>query len=141
MGDGAGGHVVERSRQPALPHRHGDVRQRGSNCWLRHARLLTADLHGFTHFLQEGGGPIVNDARHIGRNQKKETKLKRKEKCQNQRKMRKEETEIKVRYSDTFTGNNTKKKNAKRKMKRKMQTGKHKIIQHLRQKGGRHRVR
>jgi hypothetical protein len=33
--------------------------------------------------------------------------------------MRKEETEIKVRYSDTFTGNNTKKKNAKRKMKRK----------------------
>ena len=68
MGDGAGGHVVERSRQPALPHRHGDVRQRGSNCWLRHARLLTADLHGFTHFLQEGGGPIVNDARHIGRN-------------------------------------------------------------------------
>jgi hypothetical protein len=48
--------------------------------------------------------------------------------------MRKEETEIKVRYSDTFTGNNTKKKNSKRKMKRKMQTGKHKIIQHLRQK-------
>jgi len=53
---------------------------------------------------------------------------KSKEKCE------KEETEIKVRYSDTFTGNNTKKQNSKRKMKRKMQTGKHKIIQHLRQK-------
>jgi hypothetical protein len=52
--------------------------------------------------------------------QKKITKLKRKEKCQNQRKMRKEETEIKVRYSDTFTGDNTKKKNSKRKMERKM---------------------
>jgi len=46
----------------------------------------------------------------------------------------KNKTEIKVRYSNTFTGNNTKKQNSKRKMKRKMQTGKHKIIQHLRQK-------
>ena len=46
--------------------------------------------------------------------------------------MRKEETEIKVRYSDTFTGDNTKKKNSKRKMERKMQNNK--IIQHLRQK-------
>ena len=48
--------------------------------------------------------------------------------------MRKRETEIKVRYSDTSTGNNTKKQNSKRKMKRKMQNCKHKIIQHLRQK-------
>jgi hypothetical protein len=53
--------------------------------------------------------------RHIESNQKKETKLKRKEKCQNQRKMRKEETEIKVRHSDTFTGNNKRKKNSKEK--------------------------
>jgi hypothetical protein len=44
--------------------------------------------------------------RHDCWKQKKITKLKRKEKCQNQRKMRKRETEIKVRYSDTFTGNN-----------------------------------
>ena len=32
---------------------------------------------------------------------------------------KKEETEIKVRYSDTFTGDNTKKKKSKRKMERK----------------------
>ncbi len=48
--------------------------------------------------------------------------------------MRKRETEIKVRYSDTSTGNNTKKKNSKRKIKEKCKNGKHKIIQHLRQK-------
>jgi hypothetical protein len=32
--------------------------------------------------------------------------------------MRKEETEIKVRYSDTFTGNNKRKKNSKEKQKK-----------------------
>ena len=67
-------------------------------------------------------------------NQKKETKLKRKEKCQNQRKMRKEETEIKVRYSDTFTGNNTKKKNSKEKQRKNANMVSIKSIQHLRQK-------
>ena len=46
--------------------------------------------------------------------------------------MRKEETEIKVRYSDTFTGDNTKKKEFKKKNGKK--NAKHKIIQHLRQK-------
>ena len=55
--------------------------------------------------------------------------------------MRRRETEIKVRYSDTFTGNNTKKQNSKRKMKRKMQNGKHRINPTSQTKGGRHRVR
>jgi hypothetical protein len=45
--------------------------------------------------------------------------------------MRKEETEIKVRYSDTFTGDNTKKEFKKKNGKK---NAKHKIIQHLRQK-------
>jgi hypothetical protein len=51
-----------------------------------------------------------------------------------QKKNAKKKTEIKVRYSDTSTGTNTKKQNSKRKTKEKCKNGKHKIIQHLRQK-------
>ncbi len=48
--------------------------------------------------------------------------------------MRKRETEIKVRYSDTSTGNNTKKKNSKDKQKKNANMVSIKSIQHLRQK-------
>jgi hypothetical protein len=51
--------------------------------------------------------------------------------------MRKRETEIKVRYSDTFTGNNKRKKNSKEKCK----YGKHKTNPTSQTKGGRHGVR
>jgi hypothetical protein len=57
------------------------------------ARLLTADLHGLTHFLQEGGGPIVDNARHIAKEKlkennqtEKERKMsKSKEKCEKEK--------------------------------------------------------
>ncbi len=93
MGDGAGGHVVEGTRQPALSHRHGDVRQRGGNRRWRYARLLTAGLHGLPHFLEESRGPIVNDVCH-DRKEKKERKnqtekerkmSKSKEKCEKEK--------------------------------------------------------
>jgi hypothetical protein len=121
MRDGPGRNVVKSAGQATLPHRGGNVRQQRSDSRRRHPRLLTADLHGLTHFLKEGGGPIINNVgRHDGRKLKennqteKERKMsKSKEKCE------KEETEIKVRYSDTFIRNNTKKKNSKE--KRKMQ--------------------
>ena len=64
MRDGAGGHVVQRPRQPALPHRHGDVRQRGGNRRRRHPRLLAAGLHSLPHFLEEGRGAIVHNMGH-----------------------------------------------------------------------------
>jgi hypothetical protein len=74
MGDGSGGNIVQRPRQPALPHRHGDVRQRGGDRRRRNACFLAADLHGPPNFLKEGGGPIINNVgRHIV-----EDKLKRK---------------------------------------------------------------
>jgi hypothetical protein len=84
MRDGTGGHVVQRPRQPALPHRHGDVRQRGDNRRRRHPRLLAAGLHGLPHFLEEGSRPVVNNVGH--RNKEKETKLKSKRKMSNQKK-------------------------------------------------------
>ncbi len=87
MGDGAGGYVVEGARQPTLPHRRGNVRQRRHDRRRRQARLLAAGLNGLPHFFEEGGRSVVDNVRHIvEENQKKETKLKRKEKCQNQKK-------------------------------------------------------
>ncbi len=65
MGDGAGGYVVEGARQPTLPHRRGDVRQRRGDRRRRNACFLAADLHGPPNFLKEGSGPIINDVRHI----------------------------------------------------------------------------
>ena len=86
MRDGAGGNVVEGARQPTLPHRRGNVRQRRRDRRWRQARLLAAGLNGFPHFFEEGGRSIIDDVRHDRKKQKeKETKLKRKEKCQNQK--------------------------------------------------------
>jgi hypothetical protein len=51
----------------------------GATFGLRHARLLTTDLHSLAHFLQEGGGSIVNDARHIAKEKLKESNQTEKE--------------------------------------------------------------
>ncbi len=87
MRDGVGGNVVEGARQPTLPHRRGNVRQRWRDRRRRQARLLAAGLDGLPHLLEEGRWTVVNDVRHVRKKIKeKETKLKRKEKRQNQKK-------------------------------------------------------
>ncbi len=136
MGDGAGGNVVEGARQPTLPHRRGNVRQRRRDRWWRQARLLAAGLYGLPHLLEEGRWTIINDVGHVRKKNRKKDNQTEKEKknVKTKEKCEKEETEIKVRYSDISTGNNTKKKNSKEKQKEKCKNGKHKIIQHLRQK-------
>ena len=68
MGDGAGGYVVEGARQPTLPHRRGNVRQRRRDRRRRQARLLAAGLNGLPHFLKEGSGSVIHNVRHIVEN-------------------------------------------------------------------------
>ena len=64
MRDGAGGNVVEGARQPTLPHRRGNVRQRRRDRRRRQTRLLAAGLDGLPHLLEEGSGSVVNNVRH-----------------------------------------------------------------------------
>ena len=86
MGDGTGGHVVQRPRQTALPHRHGDVRQRRGNRRRRHPRLLSAGLHSLPHFLEEGSGSIINDMGHDRRKSKERNQTEKERKMSKQKK-------------------------------------------------------
>jgi hypothetical protein len=91
MRDGAGGNVVEGARQPNLPHRRGNVRQLRGDRRRRNTCFLAADLHGPPNFLKEGGGPIINNVRHIvERKENNQTEKERKmsnskEKCEKEK--------------------------------------------------------
>ncbi len=90
MGDGAGGNVVEGARQPTLPHRRGNIRQRLSDRRRRHPRLLTAGLHGLPHFLEKGRGSIIHNMGHDGRKLKENNQTEKERKMSKQKKCEKE---------------------------------------------------
>ena len=136
MRDGAGGNVVEGARQPTLPHRRGNVRQRQRDRRWRQARLLAAGRHSFPHFLEEGRGAIVHNMGHDKKeNWKKITKLKRKEKCQNQKKNVKKRNRNQGKIQRYIYRKQHKEKEFKKKNERKNANRVSiKSIQHLRQK-------